>query len=191
MNKKWFWIVLVVSFSMILVSLLLFLGTKKEPGEGKNFLPSQADTSATAGEMRMVKLFFLKDTSSQFFPVKREFKIPAVITQKYKTFIDMLIQGAEGYIVPAPDDLSLIQAYLISESGAVILDFQEDVLDHLPIGTDAEREFVYFFVNNLCVNFPEVKKVGFLFGGNQHQTLSGHMDMERAYLPDFTLLVND
>ena len=70
----------------------------------------------------------------------------------------------------------------------IVLDFREDLLTDFPGGSRGEIEFIYFFVNNICYNFNEVEKVKFLIGGNEYKTLSGHLNIQNPFYPNYRLI---
>jgi hypothetical protein len=48
---------------------------------------------------------------------------------------------------------------------------------------------VFSLVDTLAYNFPSIKKVFLLIDGEERETLSGHLCLDRAYLPDYDLTV--
>lgn len=192
MNKRGFWLVFSLALILIVGSLWLFLGTKaKKPIQPDDPLIRESVQEGVKVRIQRIKLFYFTDNSSRMKPVIRDFPIPEIELEKYSRFLELLFQEVEGYIVPIPGNVSILQAFFLENKGTLVLDFQEDILNQFPGGTSAEREFIYFVVDNICYNFKEVKKVLFLFGGDLEKTLSGHLDMERAFFPDFSWLADD
>lgn len=192
MNKRWFWLVFSLALILILSSLWIFLGTKaKKPIQPDDPLIRETVNEGVKVRIQRIKLFYFADNSNRMKPVARDFPLPEKEQEKYLRFLEWLFQGVDEFIAPVPGNISLMQAFFLEKSGALVLDFQEDMLNQFPGGTSAEREFIYFIVDNICYNFKEVKKVLFLFGGDLQKTLSGHMDMERAFFPDFSWLADD
>ncbi len=106
----------------------------------------------------------------------------------YKEFLNTLIIPPKDCIAPVPKAISIRTVYYISHIKRLVIDFDDSLLSLFPGGSTCELEFVYFFVNNLCLNFKEVKSVLFIFSGNEEKVLSGHLDMERAFFPDYSYL---
>ena len=96
-----------------------------------------------------------------------------------------MIDESSNFVATFPEQTRLQSVYYIDDKQMVVLDFNEELIINFPGGSRGEIEFVYFFVNNLCYNFKEVKKVKILVAGNEYKTLSGHLDLENPYHPNY------
>lgn len=96
-----------------------------------------------------------------------------------------MIRESSKYISPFPEQTKLQSFFYIDDKQMAVLDFNEELIINFPGGSSGEIEFIYFFVNNLCYNFKEIKKVKILVAGNEYKTLSGHLDLENPYFPDY------
>ena len=124
-------------------------------------------------------------------PVEHEIQLSPVKKENYKKFIQLLLKGQENYITPIPEGLELRTIYLIETKNILVVDFTDQLIHQFPSGSSSELEFIYFMVNNICYNFKEIKKVKFLIAGNEYRTLSGHIDIEHAFYPNFRYLKDD
>lgn len=140
-----------------------------------------------AAEFIKVRLFFLGESPRTLRPVEREIEVPEFRGELYRRLISLLLAGEGGLATPVPAGTELRSLHSL-EGGLLLLDFNESLAAAFPGGTAAELEFIYFMVNNLCYNFPEIKKVKFLIGGNEVKSLAGHIDLERPFFPDFSWL---
>ncbi len=189
MNRKLVVALVGLSAFFFLVSLAVFLRTGRgASGYEPEVVNKVADDRSEVVEFLKVRLFFLTEDSPLLQPVSRDIEIPAVREELYRRFVELLIAGAPGFVAPVPEGTKLRAVHFLPAASMLALDFQDSLLGLFPGGTAAECEFVYFLVNNLCVNFPEIKKVKFLLGGNEIRTLSGHLDLERPFYPDLSLL---
>ena len=69
-----------------------------------------------------------------------------------------------------------------------VLDGKRDVAEKFSYGSTMELAAVYAVVNTLAFNFKAVKKVLILVEGAEKETLGGHVDLTRAFLPDYSLV---
>jgi spore germination protein GerM len=104
--------------------------------------------------------------------------------------VNLLIKGEENYISPIPEGIQLRSLYYIEDENLLVLDFNEELIVKFPAGTNTELEFIYFFVDNFCYNFKEIKKVMFLVAGNNIKSLSGHIDMEGPFYPNYGYIID-
>ncbi len=90
-----------------------------------------------------------------------------------------------GQVQPFPDH-STLRALFLTEGGAVVLDLGGAVREGG--GSDTEVARVYGLVDTLCWNFPQVKAVRILVGGQEVDSLLGHLDLSRPLPPEPGLL---
>lgn len=90
-----------------------------------------------------------------------------------------------GQFQPFPDHSSLRALFLL-QGGQVVLDLGGPVREGG--GSDTETARVYGLVDTLSWNFPEVKAVKILVGGQEVDTLLGHLDLSRPLPPEPRML---
>ncbi|MCP5051921.1 MAG: GerMN domain-containing protein [bacterium] len=189
MNKKIIYSLVVLAVVFFVTSLIIFLKSGGEPQTGKpqiikNEIPKPGEKPAWI----RVKAFFFVERSRFMRPVVHEIKPSNSKEDYYREFLQFLIKGQENYISPVPEGVSLRSLYLIESKKMLVVDFSEELVHKFPAGTTSELEFIYFIVNNICFNFKEIKKVKFLVSGNEYRTLSGHLDFENPFFPDYRYL---
>ena len=145
----------------------------------------------SSAEFIKVKLFYYSDSSSFLQPVSRDIEVPEIRGGVYKKFIDLLLAGNSGLIVPVPDGVQLRSVFHLQKMEMLVLDFNDNLINVFPGGSAAEVEFIYFIVDNICYNFREIKKVKILGGGNENKTLAGHIDLEMPFFPDYNWLKDE
>jgi spore germination protein GerM len=192
MNKKIIYSLIGLALIFFVASLLIFLKSGKQ---SKRVQPAplkhESGEELVESSVMKVKAFFFVETSRYMQPVEYEIPWSTVRKENYMKFIELLLKGKENYITPIPEGVQLRTIFLIEKQNMLVLDFTEELINNFPAGTDSELEFIYFFVNNICYNFKEVKKVKFLVAGNEYQTLSGHIDIEHPFYPNFRFLRDD
>jgi hypothetical protein len=176
----------VAAAAIIVVSGLLL---QKKPADFEpGLLNKTIGKSGAITEFIKVKLFYVTEASLYLQPVPREIEVPEIREELYKKFITLLLSGDGSHITPVPGGVQLRSLFYLDNKEMLVLDFNETLSASFPGGTTAELEFIYFMVDNICYNFREIKKVKFLIGGNESKTLAGHIDLEKAFYPDFAWL---
>lgn len=189
MNKKLIYSLVAIAFVFFITSLIIFLKSRSsvEP-KAENLSKSVIQTEAEPPQLLKVKIFYFTDKSRYMKPVNYELENSPINIELYKRFIDLIIQGKEDFITPLPQGLRLRTLYYIGSKKLLVLDFNENLVTRFPPGSSSELEFIYFIVDNICFNFEEVKMVKFLVSGNEYNTISGHIDIENPFYPDYRYL---
>lgn len=189
MKKKILYSLIALAVIFFIVSLLVFLKSSHEtinrathPGEGVVNLAAEGPT------FMQVRAFFFTEDADLMQPVSYELKLSGTREEKYRQFFDALMKERTDYVVPVPLGVTLRSVYLVEQQQMMVLDFSDDLLNGFPSGSSAELEFIYFFVNNICYNFKDIKKVKILIAGNEYPSITGHVDVENPFYPDFTYL---
>ncbi len=191
MNKKIIYVLVGAASIFFIISLVVFLQSNKEPQQNEFAeMEKTVEEAIKKAEFIDLKAFFLSERSRYMRPVLYEVESRGIREELYWKLVDILFTGAEDYISPIPIGVTLRSLYYVKEEGLLILDFNEELMHRFPSGTEAEIEFIYFLVDNFCYNFKEIKKVKFLSGGNDIKTLTGHLDMESPFFPDWGYLVD-
>lgn len=192
MNKKIIYSLIGLALIFFVTSLFIFLKSGKESKKVQTApQKNEAGEELIESSVTKIKAFFFVETSRFMYPVEYEFQLSAVRKENYRKFIELLLKGKENYITPIPEGVQLRTIYLIERQNMLVVDFTEELIHNFPAGTTSELEFIYFVVNNICYNFKEIKKVKFLIAGNEYQTLSGHIDIEHPFYPNFRYLRDD
>ncbi|MGD2085646.1 MAG: GerMN domain-containing protein [Candidatus Aminicenantes bacterium] len=192
MNKKVIYSLIGLALIFFATSLFIFLKSGKESKKVQGApLENEAGEELKESPLVKVKAFFFVETSRFMRPVEYEIQFSTIRRENYRKFIELLLKGEEKYITPIPEGVQLRTIYLIERQNMLVVDFTEELIHNFPAGTTSELEFIYFFVNNICYNFKEIKKVKFLIAGNEYRTLSGHIDIEHPFYPNFRYLRDD
>lgn len=192
MNKKIVYSLIGLALIFFATSLFIFLKSGKQSKKVQTApLQNESGEELVEPSVMKVKAFFFVETSRFMHPVEYEMPLSPIRKENYKKFIELLLKGKENYITPVPEGVQLRAIYLIEKQNMLVVDFTEELINNFPSGTSSELEFIYFFVNNICYNFKEVKEVKFLIAGNEYQTLSGHIDIEHPFYPNFRYLTEE
>ncbi|HSQ35603.1 MAG TPA: GerMN domain-containing protein [Candidatus Binatia bacterium] len=181
--------ILLIAMAIIVFSVLLLLVfSKKKAGHLEPEILSKTTAEGFVTEFIKVKLFYGSESSPLLQPVYRELRVPEIREELYKKFCELLLAGSEGLLVPVPEGVQLHSVFYLPQAEMLVLDFNDRLISAFPSGTAAELEFIYFIVDNICYNFKEIKKVKLLSGGNENRTLAGHIELEKAFFPDYSRL---
>ena len=171
---------------MLIVLTILFFTTgegekikKEEPG----ISPEESTQLSTERPTQKITLFFLSEDDALLHAEEREIPATSSVVEAARRAINELLQGSqEGLISPFPSQVQLRELF-ISEEGIAYVDFSREISEAQPYGATSEMLAIYSIVNTLTYNFKEIKKVFLLVEGRERETLSGHVDLSRPFLP--------
>jgi spore germination protein GerM len=184
------WTLLGLSAVVVLVlAVVLFRGEGEEKIKAVAGAPSaeSGPEPAPPGAPKDVTLFFLSEEDGLLHSEEREILAdPSIIAEARQT-VEALIRGSEkGYINPFPAEVRLRQIFLTKE-GIAYVDFSREIMETHPSGSSAELGTVYSIVNTLAFNFKPIKRVFILVEGSEKETLGGHINLNQAFAPQYSL----
>ena len=137
---------------------------------------------------RAVTLFFLADADDLLHKETREIAAGPTEADEAERALAELIRGSEeGLVSPLPPQTKVRQVF-IAKDGLATVDLSRDIAEDFSYGSTSELATVYAVVNTLVYNFKLVKKVLLLVEGAERETLGGHVDLSRAFFPDYSLV---
>ena len=189
MNKKKIYFLIAIAFVFFIIVLIIFFKSSCYSGK-KDLELSKEEVQEKVEQIKpvKVKMFFLQRNSRYMKPFSYEIGIFKTRQDLYKAFINELLKSREDCITPIPEGLKLRSVFYVKKRKILIVDFNEVLLNKFPVGTSSELEFIYYFVDNICYNFKEIEEVKFLVSGNEYKTISGHIDIENPFYPDYRYL---
>lgn len=175
---------------LIVLVVIFFTGGTKE--SVKRFLdtnlpkPAEGGAGAPAAS-RTVTLFYLDDGDDLLHKETREIAAGPTEADEAERALAELVKGSEkGLVSPLPPQTRVRQVF-IGPDGLATVDFSRDIAE-MAYGSTSELAVVYAVVDTLTFNFRTVKRVVILVEGAERETLGGHVDLSRAFLPDYTLV---
>jgi hypothetical protein len=84
-----------------------------------------------------------------------------------------------------------LRQVFVTREGVAYVDFSREFVDKHPSGSAAEIATIYAIVNSLTFNFKTIKRVFILVDGNERETLGGHINLTRSFLPQMSLVAKD
>ncbi len=141
-------------------------------------------------QTRKIVLFFLSERDTLLHPEEREITASSSIVRQAKQAVEELIKGSDkGYISPFPPETKLRELFLTGD-GVAYVDFSEEIVEKHLSGSSAEISTIFSVVNSLAYNFKTIKKVFILIEGQERETLGGHINLSRPFLPLYDLIAN-
>lgn len=179
-----------LSVLLLVLVIIFFSGGGRE--KVKRFVDANTPKPQAAAEepaaTKTVTLFFLDDDDDFLHRETRPIAAGPTVAEEAERALAELIKGSEGSLVsPLPPQTKVRQVF-IGKDGVATVDFSRDVAEKFSYGSTMELAAVYAVVNTLAFNFKAVKKVVILVEGAEKETLGGHVDLTRAFLPDYSLV---
>lgn len=178
-------------FVLLLVLIILFFrssGLEKIKQSPPPPVPESGKLSSEPQEMRTVTLFFLSEEDSLLHAEEREIPSTSSLLQQIKLLVEELLKGPQDKLIsPFPPETKLRELFLTDE-GIAYLDLSREMQENHPSGSSAEISTVFSLVDSLTFNFKSVKKVFILIDGDEKETLAGHVDLSRPFLPRYDLI---
>jgi spore germination protein GerM len=151
-------------------------------------VPRVQETPAGQTATRTVTLFFIADDDDLLHKETREIAAGPTEADEAERALAELVKGSEkGLVSPLPPETRVRQVF-IAKDGVATVDFSRDIVEKFSYGSSSELAAVYAVVNTLVYNFKPVKKVILLVEGAEKETLGGHVDLSRAFFPDYSIV---
>jgi len=190
MDIKKYYLAAALFMLLVVLAALFFSSGADQPPEN-DLIPNveEEDPSAEPKPTRTVVLYFLSENDFRLHPEERDIPTRENTVMDAKLTIYELIRGSsEGALSPIPEGTRLRELYL-SREGIAYVDFSRELRENHQSGSAAEIATVFAIVNSLTNNFDSIKRVAILIGGNERETLNGHVDLTRPLLPRRDLVV--
>lgn len=178
-------------FILLVVLVVLFFrsgGEEKIKPSAEFTSPELELLSKKPGETRKIILFFPSEEDSLLHKEEREMLADASLVQEAKQTIEELLNGSKnGYLSPFPQETKLRELFVTKE-GVAYVDFSREIQEKHLSGSSSEMATVFSIVNSLAYNFNSIKKVFILIDGGEKETLGGHINLLRPFLPQYDLV---
>lgn len=178
--------------ALVLLVLVVIFFTGGVGEKVKRFVdanvPKPPDAPAAAAGVKTVTLFFISDDDDAFHKETREIAAGPTAADEAERALAELVRGSEkGFLSPLPPQTKVRQVF-VAKDGLATVDFSRDIADKFAYGSSSELAAVFAVVDTLVYNFEAIKKVVILVEGSERDTLGGHVDLSRAFLPDYSLV---
>jgi len=177
----------------VLLAVLVFLffqsGGRERFKESEDQAASSQAKAQPERETKTVTLYFPREEDGLLVPEERQIVADPSIAREAEEVLTELISGPRGEYLPSLPAETKVGRVFVLKDGTAYADFTRDIVEKHPSGTEAEMITVFAVVNSLTVNFNSIKKVFILIDGEERETLSGHLSLDRPFLPNYSLIV--
>ncbi len=156
---------------------------KRDETEGPNRAALSEGKEAVA-----VHLYFADQSNSFLSAQEIVLQHPDDPVVLGRMIVEALIRGPENGLMRTIPAETLVRAFYLTADGTAYIDFSTEIKDKHPGGTGSERMTIFSIVNSLILNVDEVKRVRLLAGGQETDTLAGHIDIRKPFKADMLLI---
>jgi spore germination protein GerM len=190
-TKKLLLLAALLILLVVLVVIFFVSSREKEIKTGSGALVSESEFGLEESrETRKITLFFLSEEDDRLHPEEREIFADTLSVHQAKQTVEELLKGSRNdSISPFPPETALREIYLTPE-GIAYVDFSREIQDNHLSGSEAEISTIYAIVNSLAYNFKSIRRVFILIDGGERETLSGHINLRKPFLPQYGLIAN-
>jgi Sporulation and spore germination len=151
-----------------------------------NATPIAAPTTSSTEE---VMLYLASDSDASIAPTRSEVALPQEPSLRARALLEYLLAqyALPNSAHPLQSGPSVDDVFLAANSTdpkadrVAVINLRGSFVDNHPSGIEAEQLTLNSIIGTLHANLPEVGEVRFLVDGQPHDTLAGHVDLDRAY----------
>jgi hypothetical protein len=172
-----------VVFAVLLFTALSRLLSTAAPATVSPDAPL-APAASTAPEKAVPRikatLFFASEDGLRLVPAERDVALAEGMVAQARSIIEaQLAAEAPPPLVSTIPKGSTLRGIFISQRNEAFVDLDPTIRSAHPGGTLQELMTVYTIVNALLTNLPNLREVQILIGGQEVDTLAGHVDLRR------------
>lgn len=184
----------VVVFAVALMTGLSRLLSRPAPG------PVAVDPVATpappaeAPAVPKIKatLYFASEDGLRLVPSEREVPLAEGAVAQARSILEAQLSAeAQAPLVSTIPKGAALRGIFVSDRNEVFVDLDPAIRTAHPGGTMRELMTVYTIVNAVLTNLPNLEEVQILIGGQEADTLAGHVDLRRPLRKNESLIQHD
>ncbi|MBF0451118.1 MAG: GerMN domain-containing protein [Candidatus Magnetomorum sp.] len=138
---------------------------------------------------KMVHLYFADETDRYLKAEDRVISHPDSPSQFAHILLTALFDGPRSnfnQVLPKGDFLRAV--YIENENHTAYVDLKQTIVSHFPGGVTQELLTIYAIVNTLTLNIREIDQVKIIIGGQEADTLAGHLDIRYPYTTNMLMV---
>ena len=171
-------------------ALIMFYaaGHRRESARQTPMATASPANPAVEAMRTIVHLYFSEPDQSGLTAETRELPDPGNPAELGKNIVQALIDGPRekgGRTLPAS---TVIRDVFVTDDGTAYVDFNRMVAEDHSGGVQMEFISIYSVVNSLVLNLEEISAVKLLIGGQESETLAGHMDLRFPFKANMLLI---
>jgi hypothetical protein len=170
-----------ILFAYLLMTGLNRLLTAPAP-DGDASAPAAPVAPVAPGAVPRIKatLFFASEDGLRLVPVQNEVALAEGVVAQARSILEaQLAANPPAPLVSTIPKGATLRGIFVSQRNEVFVDLDPSIRTAHPGGTFQELMTVYTIVNALLINLPNLQDVQILIGGQEVDTLAGHVDLRR------------
>jgi hypothetical protein len=125
-------------------------------------------------------LYFASEDGLRLVPSEREVPLAEGAVAQARSILEAQLSAeAQAPLVSTIPKGAALRGIYVSERNEVFVDLDPAIRTAHPGGTMRELMTVYTIVNAVLTNLPNLQEVQILIGGQEADTLAGHVDLRR------------
>jgi hypothetical protein len=185
--------IVVVVFAFAVMTGLSRLLSRPAPGTPVEAPPSVVappETAAAAVPKIKATLYFASEDGLSLVPTEREVPLAEGAVAQARAILEaQLTAEAPAPLVSTIPKGAALRGIFVSDRDEVFIDLDPAIRTAHPGGTEAELMTVYTIVNAVLTNLPKLQEVQILIGGQEADTLAGHVDLRRPLKKNDAIVV--
>jgi hypothetical protein len=154
--------------------------------------PAVAPGAVPAPAVPKIKatLYFLSQDGLHLVPTELEVPLAEGPVAQARSILEAQLSAeAPAPLISTIPKGSTLRGVYVSERNEVFVDLEPTIRTAHPGGTLEELMTVYTIVNAVLTNLPDLKEVQILIGGQEADTLAGHVDLHRPLKKNDALIL--
>jgi hypothetical protein len=170
-----------IAFAVVLFTALSRLLTTPAPAIGPEApVATVAPNTPAAVPKIKATLYFASEDGMRLVPTQLEVPLAEGAVAQARSIIEAQLSAiAPEPLVSTIPKGAVLRGIFISERNEAFVDLDPAIRTSHPGGTLQELMTVYTIVNALLTNLPNLQDVQILIGGQEVDTLAGHVDLRR------------
>jgi len=155
--------------------------TTPAPGSVATVAPAAAPAPADPAVPKIkATLFFSSEDGLHLVPVEREVPLAEGVIAQARSILEAQLSAEPvAPLVSAIPKGATLRGIFISQRNEAFVDLDPVIRTAHPGGSHQELMTVYAIVHALLTNLPNLQEVQLLIGGQEADTLAGHVDLRR------------
>lgn len=171
-----------VLFAIVVFTALSRLLSTPAPSTDAPAAPAAAAPAVPEKAVPRIKatLFFASEDGLRLVPAERDVALAEGVVAQARSIVEaQLAAEAPPPLASTIPKGSTLRGIFISQRNEAFVDLDPTIRTAHPGGTLQELMTVYTIVNALMTNLPNLREVQLLIGGQEVDTLAGHVDLRR------------
>ncbi|HEX8027784.1 MAG TPA: GerMN domain-containing protein [Vicinamibacterales bacterium] len=178
-------------FGVGLMTGLSRLLSRPAPQPAITDAPAETPTPAGTPAVPKIKatLYFMSEDGLRLVPTEREVPLAEGAVAQARSILEaQLTAEAPAPLISTIPKGTLLRGIFVSERNEAFVDLDPAIRTSHPGGTLQELMTVYTIVNSVLTNLPNLQEVQILIGGQEADTLAGHVDLRRPLRKNDSLI---